>query len=158
MICRSRADRGASFALTSNGTARRCTRISRCDGGARPSTICHLPTDAPMQRRHALHALLASALLAALPTGTALAADAAPFKIGFILPMTGQSASTGKQIEAAAKLYLAQNGSTYGGRKVELIIKDDAGVADTTRRVAQELIVNDKVDVLAGFGLTPLAL
>jgi len=111
-----------------------------------------------MQRRHALHALLASALLAALPTGTALAADAAPFKIGFILPMTGQSASTGKQIEAAAKLYLAQNGSTYGGRKVELIIKDDAGVADTTRRVAQELIVNDKVDVLAGFGLTPLAL
>jgi branched-chain amino acid transport system substrate-binding protein len=111
-----------------------------------------------MQRRHAFHALLASALLAALPAGTALAADAAPFKIGFILPMTGQSASTGKQIEAAAKLYLAQNGSTYGGRKVELIIKDDAGVADTTRRVAQELIVNDKVDVLAGFGLTPLAL
>ena len=111
-----------------------------------------------MQRRHAFHALFASALLAALPAGTALAADAAPFKIGFILPMTGQSASTGKQIEAAAKLYLAQNGSTYGGRKVELIIKDDAGVADTTRRVAQELIVNDKVDVLAGFGLTPLAL
>ena len=111
-----------------------------------------------MQRRHALHALLASAFLAALPAGTALAADAGPFKIGFILPMTGQSASTGKQIEAAAKLYLAQNGSTYAGRKVELIIKDDAGVADTTRRVAQELIVNDKVDVLAGFGLTPLAL
>ena len=86
-----------------------------------------------------------------------MAADAAPFRIGFILPMTGQSASTGKQIEAAAKLWMAQNGATVAGRKVELIVKDDAGVADTTRRLAQEMVVNDKVDVLAGFGLTPLA-
>ncbi|HEY4958501.1 MAG TPA: ABC transporter substrate-binding protein [Caldimonas sp.] len=85
-------------------------------------------------------------------------AQGTPFKIGFILPMTGQSASTGKQIEAAAKLYLAQNGSTVAGRKIELIIKDDGGVADTTRRIAQEMVVNDKVDVLAGFGLTPLAI
>ncbi len=100
---------------------------------------------------------LAAAVLA-IGVQVVQAQGAGPFKIGFILPMTGQSASTGKQIEAAAKLYLAQNGSTYAGRKVELIIKDDAGVADTTRRVAQELIVNDKVDVLAGFGLTPLAL
>ncbi len=84
-------------------------------------------------------------------------AQSANFKIGFILPMTGQSASTGKQIEAAAKLFMAQNGNTVAGRKVELIIKDDAGTADTTRRLAQELVVNDKVDVLAGFGLTPLA-
>ena len=44
------------------------------------------------------------------------------------------------------------------GKKVEVILKDDAGTADTTRRIAQELVVNDKVDVLAGFGLTPLAL
>jgi branched-chain amino acid transport system substrate-binding protein len=72
--------------------------------------------------------------------------------------MTGQSASTGRQIEAAAKLYMAQNGSTVAGRKIELIIKDDAGVADSTRRIAQELVVNEKVDVLAGFGLTPLAM
>ena len=80
------------------------------------------------------------------------------FKIGLILPMTGQSASTGKQIEAAARLYMAQNGSTVVGRKVELIIKDDGGVPDATKRIAQELVVNDKVGVLSGFGLTPLAL
>ena len=80
------------------------------------------------------------------------------FKIGLILPMTGQSASTGKQIEAAARLYMAQNGSTVAGRKIELVIKDDGGVPDATKRIAQELVVNDKVGVLSGFGLTPLAL
>ena len=53
---------------------------------------------------------------------------------------------------------MAQNGDTVAGKKVEVIVKDDTGVADTTRRLAQELVVNDKVDVLAGFGLTPLAL
>ena len=80
------------------------------------------------------------------------------FKIGLILPMTGQSASTGKQIEAAARLYMAQNGSTVAGRKIELIVKDDGGVPDATKRMAQELVVNEKVGVLSGFGLTPLAL
>ena len=80
------------------------------------------------------------------------------FKIGLILPMTGQSASTGKQIEAGARLYMAQNGSTVAGRKIELIVKDDGGVPDATKRIAQELVVNDKVGVLSGFGLTPLAL
>ncbi|MCK9510869.1 MAG: ABC transporter substrate-binding protein [Pigmentiphaga sp.] len=80
------------------------------------------------------------------------------FKVGLILPMTGPFASTGRQIESAAKLYMAQHGDTVAGRKVQLILKDDGGSADTTRRLAQELVVNDKVDVLAGFGLTPLAL
>jgi branched-chain amino acid transport system substrate-binding protein len=108
-----------------------------------------------MQRR-SLALLLAA--LAGAGFSSLTAAQSTPFKIGFILPMTGQSASTGKQIDAAARLYLAQNGSTFAGRKVELIVKDDAGVADTTRRIAQEMVVNDKVDVLAGFGLTPLAL
>jgi branched-chain amino acid transport system substrate-binding protein len=107
-------------------------------------------------RRTFLH--FAAGLAAALGVAGAQAQANAPFKIGFILPMTGQSASTGKQIEAAARLYMAQNGSTVAGRKIELIFKDDAGVADTTRRVAQELVVNEKVNVLAGFGLTPLAL
>ena len=109
-------------------------------------------------KRAALRHLAATALALALPLGiTSAWAQAQPFKIGFILPMTGQSASTGRQIEAAAKLYLAQNGSTVAGRKVEVIVKDDGGVADQTRRIAQELVVNEKVDVLAGFGLTPLA-
>jgi branched-chain amino acid transport system substrate-binding protein len=108
-------------------------------------------------RRRFIH--LAVGLAAALGgTGVNAQATGQPFKIGFILPMTGQSASTGKQIEAAIKLYVAQNGNTVAGRKVEVIVKDDAGVADTTRRIAQELVVNEKVGVLAGFGLTPLAL
>lgn len=80
------------------------------------------------------------------------------FKIGLILPMTGQSASTGKQIEAAARLFMAQNGDRVAGRKIELIVKDDGGVPDATKRMAQELVVNEKVGVLSGFGLTPLAL
>ncbi|CAN1506265.1 LivK ABC-type branched-chain amino acid transport systems, periplasmic component [Burkholderiaceae bacterium] len=80
------------------------------------------------------------------------------FKIGLILPMTGQSASTGKQIEAAARLFMAQNGDKVAGRKIELIVKDDGGVPDATKRMAQELVVSEKVGVLSGFGLTPLAL
>ena len=81
-----------------------------------------------------------------------------PFKIGLILPMTGQAASTGKQVEAGVRLYMAQNAGKIAGRTVELIVKDDTGLPDVTKRIAQELVVNDKVDVLAGFGLTPLAL
>jgi branched-chain amino acid transport system substrate-binding protein len=113
-----------------------------------------------MQKRSVLRGLAAAGLALGLPlAATAPAfAQAKPFKIGFILPMTGQSASTGRQIEAAAKLYMAQHGATVAGRKVELVVKDDGGVADQTRRIAQELVVNEKVDVLAGFGLTPLAL
>ena len=95
--------------------------------------------------------------LALLCGGSGVGAQEA-FKIGLILPMTGPSASTGKQIEAAARLYMAQNGSTVAGRKVELIVKDDGGVPDATKRIAQELVVNDKVGALSGFGLTPLAL
>jgi len=79
-------------------------------------------------------------------------------KIGLILPMTGPFASTGRQVEAAARLYMAQHGTTVAGKKIELIVKDDTNVADMTKRLAQELVVNDKVAVLAGFGLTPLAL
>lgn len=95
---------------------------------------------------------------AAMATGLGTTAQAQEVtKIGLILPMTGQSASTGRQIEAAAKLYMAQKGATVAGRRIELLVRDDTGAADVTRRIAQELIVNDKVAVLAGFGLTPLA-
>jgi len=89
---------------------------------------------------------------------TSAMAQTDTFKIGLILPLTGQQASTGKQIEAATKLYMAQNGVTVAGKKIELIVKDDGGVPDASKRIAQELVVNDKVNVLAGFGLTPIAL
>jgi branched-chain amino acid transport system substrate-binding protein len=104
-------------------------------------------------RRSTLKAAAALAV-AGLPL---IAQAQEPLKIGLVIPMTGPFASTGRQVDAAVKLFLAQNGDTVAGRKVQVILKDDAGVADTTRREAQELVVNDKVEVLAGFGLTPLA-
>jgi branched-chain amino acid transport system substrate-binding protein len=79
-------------------------------------------------------------------------------KVGLIVPMSGPFASTGRQIDAAVKLYIAQHGDTVAGKKIEIILKDDTNVPDTTKRLAQELIVKDHVSVLAGFGLTPLAL
>ena len=108
-----------------------------------------------MHKRTFVQAAVAAAVLAS--SGVALAQDNV-FKIGLILPMTGQQASTGRQIEAAARLYMAQNGDTVAGKKIQLIIKDDAATPDQTRRLAQELIVNDKVNVLGGFGVTPAAL
>ena len=79
-------------------------------------------------------------------------------KIGLILPMTGQQASTGKQIKAAVDLYVKQNGTMVAGKKLEIILKDDGAVPDNAKRLAQELIVNDKVNFVAGFGITPCAL
>ncbi len=110
-----------------------------------------------MHKRHFLRALAAASMAAGLSV-PALAADTGPIKIGLILPMTGQQATTGRQIDAAVKLYLAQNGNTIAGRKVEVIVKDDATVPDTTRRLAQELVVQEKVVALAGFGITPAAM
>ena len=99
--------------------------------------------------------------IAALAAGTMLAGAAQAqntVKIGLILPMTGQQASTGKQISAAVRLYQQLNGTTVAGKKVEVIVKDDGAVPDNTKRLAQELIVNEKVAVIAGFGVTPAAL
>jgi len=100
-------------------------------------------------------------LAAGAATAFAVAAGAAQaqdVKIGFILPMTGQQQSTGKQEAAGAKLYMQQHGDTVAGKKIQLIIKDDGAVPDNTKRIAQDLIVNDKVNFLAGFGVTPAAL
>ena len=98
-------------------------------------------------------ALIAASLLGL----TAAHAQDNAFKVGLLLPMTGPFASTGKQMEAGARLYLQQNGSTVAGKKIELILKDDTSTPDVTKRLAQEMVVNQKVNVLAGFGLTPLA-
>jgi len=107
-------------------------------------------------KRRALKVALGLIAAAAVPA--VWAADTGPIKIGLILPMTGQQASTGRQIDAAVKLWIAQNGNKVGGRTVEVILKDDGAVPDATKRIAQELIVNDKVAVIAGFGITPTAL
>lgn len=95
----------------------------------------------------------------AVAAATPIAAQAEDvFKIGLIVPMTGGQASTGKQIDNAIKLYIKKNGATVAGKKIEIILKDDAAIPDNTKRMAQELIVNDKVNVIAGFGITPAAL
>jgi branched-chain amino acid transport system substrate-binding protein len=97
-------------------------------------------------------------LVAALAISVGPAVFAQEIKIGLILPMTGPFTSTGRQIDAAVKLFMQQNGDSIAGKKVHVVLKDDGGVADATKRLAQELIVREKVSVLAGFGLTPLAL
>jgi branched-chain amino acid transport system substrate-binding protein len=87
------------------------------------------------------------------------AAQGAPdtVKIGIVVPMTGTSAAVGREISDATKLYVAQRGDAVAGKKIELIIRDDASVPDNAKRLAQELIVNDKVSFL-GAALTPSAM
>src|SRR6202048_3200439 len=92
----------------------------------------------------------------ALVSANALAEET--IKVGLILPMTGPFTTTGKQVEAGARFYMQQNGATVDGRKIEIILRDDAGVADNSKRIAQELLTGDKVNILAGFGLTPITL
>ncbi|HWK61250.1 MAG TPA: ABC transporter substrate-binding protein [Eoetvoesiella sp.] len=93
-------------------------------------------------------------------TAAAQAATApAPLKIGVILPFSGPYAPYGEQISSGIKVYMKEHGDTVAGRKVQVIYKDDTGVApEVDKRLAQELLVNEKVDLLAGFGMTPSAL
>ena len=80
-------------------------------------------------------------------------------KIGLILPYSGQFADAATQMDNAIKLYVKQHGDTVAGKKIEFIRKDTGGIApDVAKRLAQELVVRDKVDILAGFVLTPNAL
>src|SRR6476619_8581119 len=97
---------------------------------------------------------IASAVLAALGIGPASAQGTV--KIGIILPYSGQFADGAAQMDNAIKLYVQQNGDTVAGKKLEFIRKDTGGIApDVAKRLAQELIVRDKVDMLACFSTTP---
>jgi branched-chain amino acid transport system substrate-binding protein len=91
---------------------------------------------------------------------TALSAQAQEtIKIGLIAPFSGPFADYGKQMEGGIKAYMKQHGDTVAGKKIEIIAKDTTGpVPEVAKRLAQELVVRDKVDFLAGFGLTPEAL
>src|SRR5882672_359460 len=80
-------------------------------------------------------------------------------KIGVISAFSGQFADTSTQIDNGIKLYMKQHGDTVAGKKIEIIRKDTGGPnPDVAKRLAQELVVRDHVDVLAGFTLTPEAL
>lgn len=100
--------------------------------------------------------LAAAAGIAAITWGSAAGAQET-IKVGLVLPITGPFAGIARQVEAGARAYMALHGDTVAGHKIELIVRDDGNVADQTKRLAQELVVNDGVSVLAGFGLTPLA-
>jgi branched-chain amino acid transport system substrate-binding protein len=109
-----------------------------------------------MQRRTLLKGMAATAAsgLVARPA----VAQASVLKMGISIPLTGAGFNAvGRQLNAAMKLYIAEHGDTVAGRKLELTIRDDGGVADTARRIIQEMIVNDKVDII-GIGITPTAL
>ena len=100
---------------------------------------------------------LAGLILATTFVGAANAQDSV--KIGIINEYSGQFADTGTQIDNGIKLYVKQHGDTVAGKKIELIRKDTGGIApDVSKRLAQELIVRDHADILAGFSLTPNAL
>jgi ABC-type branched-chain amino acid transport systems, periplasmic component len=116
----------------------------------------HLMFERKQLSRKATWAAAVAAIAGLAGLAPAKAADSV--KIGLILPMTGGQASTGKQIENAIKLYMQQKGDTVAGKKIEIILKDDAAIPDKTKTAAQELIVNDKVNFIAGFGVTPAAL
>jgi len=103
--------------------------------------------------------VLAAAGAAALVGAAACASAQEPLKIGAVLEVTGPFASIAKQIENGMRLYIARNGDTVAGRKVELIIKDSTGAQpDVAKRLVTELVTRDKVDFVVGFGLTPNAM
>jgi branched-chain amino acid transport system substrate-binding protein len=108
-----------------------------------------------MPQRHATVAC-ATMLLIGWATGSATAQDAV--KIGMSFAMTGAGFNAaGRQAAAGARLYVQQHGNMVAGRKIELLLRDDGGVADNARRLVQEMIVNDKVNIIAG-GITPTVL
>jgi branched-chain amino acid transport system substrate-binding protein len=103
--------------------------------------------------------LIAAILIAvgAIAMSPAIAQE--PVRIGVIAEFSGPFADYGAQIVGGMKTYLRLNGDVFGGRKVDLIIRDTTGPApDIAKRHAQELLTRDNVDILAGFGLTPNAL
>src|SRR5436190_14504816 len=94
---------------------------------------------------------------AALAAGSANAQGTV--KIGVVQSYSGQFADTGTQIDNGIKLYMKEHGDTVAGKKIEIIRKDNGGIApDMAKRLSQEVIVRDGADILAGYDLTPNAL
>ncbi len=105
------------------------------------------------------HMMTAAAALLAAATLPVAAQAQGTVKIGVISAYSGQFADTAVQIDNGIKLYIKQHGDTVAGKKIEVIRKDTGGPnADVAKRLAQELVVRDGVDILAGFTLTPEAL
>jgi branched-chain amino acid transport system substrate-binding protein len=101
---------------------------------------------------------VAAGFIALMCVGAAPSVAQDVVKVGLLVPLTGPFTPSGKHLVAGAKLYMQLHGDTVSGKKIELIVKDDTGNPDMTKRLAQELVVNDKVSVLTGFALTPGAM
>jgi branched-chain amino acid transport system substrate-binding protein len=102
--------------------------------------------------------LLRAALAALVVVATPVLAQNT-IKVGVIAEFSGPFAAYGEQIEAGMKAYMKEHGDTVAGKKVEIITRDTKGPApDVAKRFAQELVTRDKVQFLAGFGLTPNAM
>jgi branched-chain amino acid transport system substrate-binding protein len=96
-------------------------------------------------------------ILLLLAAGSAFAQ--ATVKIGVIAEFSGPFADYGTQIVGGMKTYLKLHGDVFAGKKIEIVTRDTTGPApEIAKRLAQELITRDNVDILAGFGLTPNAL
>ena len=108
-----------------------------------------------MLRRDVLKGMAAATAATAVGTRGAAAQDV--IKIGACLSLVGGFQTVGRQALAGAKLYMQLNGDTVAGKKIELIVRDDTGVPDVARRIVQEMIVNEKVNIVLG-GITPTAL
>jgi len=96
--------------------------------------------------------------LAALQVAAPSASAQDTVKVGLIMTYTGQFSDAATQMDDGIQLYMKQHGDTVAGKKIVVIRKDDAGAPDAAKRLAQDLIVNDNVDILAGFVITPEAL
>ena len=98
--------------------------------------------------------IVRSAMILAIAVSAGASANAQnAVKVGMVMPMTGGLAAAGQQVVAGARLYIKQHGDKVAGRQIELLVKDGASSPETGKRLLQELIVNDKVDVIGG-GLT----
>ena len=103
--------------------------------------------------------VLASATLLAAALLPAAGHAAGTIKIGVVMPYSGQFADLSKQMDNGIKIYMQEHGDTVAGKKIEIIRKDVGGInPPVAKRLAQELVVRDKVDILAGWLLTPNAI
>ena len=94
-----------------------------------------------------------SLLVTSLAIGAATFGSAAAqstVKIGMVMPLTGTLAAAGQQVVAGARLYMAEHGNMVAGKQVELVVRDEVSSAEVGRRLLQQAIVNDKVNVIAG--------
>ena len=103
--------------------------------------------------------LVKLAALAALALAASVA-SAQVIKIGFITSYSGLNGNLGPYMERAVRLYMKQHEKELPpGVSIQLITRDDTGPnPDKAKQLAQELIVRDRVAMLAGVIFTPNAM